>query len=296
MAAAARLIGGPCTARTAIPQVCGSAALRAYIRLAARLNRVEEAEKYSRILQKALKSFDKHLWNAPGKFYRVYHDEKAAGADHEVLHEGCHSGQLAGQWYADFLMLGELFPEEQVKAALDALFWSNEKPWGVSEAYMPDGSACVNPPSIAEKPNVEKCWHGLALAHYACLQIAHGQADRGLRAIQKMYEHIHVARGRSFNQPLWWDTAPEGEESDFLERHTSSLSVWHLLYALAGFQLNVPDQILWIRPHLPRGVFSLNVPLFTPVCQGWLRFVETAEGPYRQEVQVSLDSPILIRS
>ncbi len=74
-------------------------------------------------------------------------------------------------------------------------------------------------------------------------------------------------------------------------------SVWHVLFALQGFVLNVPDQQLWLRPHLPLGVHSLDTPLFTPVSFGWWRFLESDENSvYRQQFNISFDSPITIHT
>lgn len=75
-----------------------------------------------------------------------------------------------------------------------------------------------------------------------------------------------------------------------------SMTVWHVLYALQGFHLNVPDGVLWFRPHLPIGVFSLSAPLFTPISFGWVRFREDDEKTYRQFVQLNFDSPIYLKT
>ncbi|HIJ73629.1 MAG TPA: hypothetical protein HPP83_05950, partial [Candidatus Hydrogenedentes bacterium] len=266
------------------------AALRAYAILARRMDDIEEAKKYERLLRKAISSFKRRFWNEIGGYYRLYDGDANAAAGGP--HDGCHTGQLAGQWFADFACLGDLFPQEQIERALEAIFWNNTKKKGMAEGMMPNGSPCQNPPSFPGDPEANLGWPNISLAHYAALQIYRGDVDRGLHVVQKVYNSIHVRRGRPFNQPLRWDLDADDAAGWGADRHMASLSAWHVLYALEGFYLDIPNQALWIRPHLPRNVYSLSAPLFTPLCFGWLNFAETAEGEYRQQVQVSFDSPV----
>ncbi|MDZ4859921.1 MAG: GH116 family glycosyl-hydrolase [Candidatus Hydrogenedentes bacterium] len=271
------------------------AALRAYGRLARRLGDKEEALKYEELLPRALESFDRKLWNEEGGYYRLYSAEGMFGAPME-RNEACDAAQLAGQWYADFLCLGQLFPQEKVKKALGAICKLNDQRNGVAHGVMPDGSPCENPPALGFPPGADQAWPAFDTAYYASLMITHGYPDRGLFSVQKNCKNIHARRGRVFNQPMMWDLEANNACGWAQDRHMGSLSAWHVLYALQGFQFNAPDGALWLRPHLPIGVFMLSAPLFTPISFGWVKFREDDERGYRQYVHLTFDSPVYLKT
>lgn len=271
------------------------AALRAYARLARRLGDKAEALTYEALLPRALESFDRKLWFEEGGYYRLYCATGIEEAPQE-FNDACDAAQLAGQWYADFLCLGQLLPAEKVKKALGAICKLNDMRNGVAQGAMLDGSLCTNPDSVGFPPEAERAWPAFDMGHYASLMITHGYPDRGLFSVQKNCKNVHARRGRVFNQPMMWDLETNNAIGWGQDRHMGSMTAWHVLYALEGFHLNVPDGVLWLRPHLPIGVFSLSAPLFTPISFGWVRFREDDEKTYRQFVQLTFDSPISIKT
>ncbi|MBN2307583.1 MAG: hypothetical protein JXR94_01350 [Candidatus Hydrogenedentes bacterium] len=266
------------------------AAVRAYARLTRRLNHVKEAERYDKLLAKGVKSFEKGFWNADAGYYGYAQDAEGVG-EPETLADACHAGQLAGQWYADFLCLGHLFQQERIEKALGAMCRLNEKQQGVAEVVAPDGSICPG-----NRPDLPASWPAFAMTHYCCLLMSHGYPDRALYVVQKACKNIHARRGRAFNQPFGWDLDANDACGWGAERHMGAPSVWHVLYALQGFFLNMAEQALWLRPHLPRGVHYLSTPLFTPVCLGWVKFREEERDGYQQRVEISFDSPIGLKT
>ena len=249
------------------------AAIRAYGELTRVLGMQEETEWCNRLFRRARSSFERRLWNEKGGYYYFHDNAGATQLPDEPVPHGCVSGQLAGQWYADFLGLGCLFPPAHIRRALEAIFDCHER-----------GHAMTS-------------WPALHVTHYACLEITRGTPERGLHSVQKVYDTVHVRHGRTFNQPLMWDLNNDTTRGWGSDRHMGAPSIWHVLFALQGFVLNVPEQELWLRPHLPRGVHSLDTPLFTPVSLGWFRFLETADkGVYRQRVYVSFDSPVPVQT
>ena len=270
------------------------AAMRAFARLARRMGKKEDAQKFEELLPRALESFERKLWDEEAGYYRLW---SANGKDQTEgsMANACHSGQLAGQWYADFLCLGQLFPPEHVKRALAAMCTLNDKPQGVARAIMPDGSPYPNPAGDV-KSQAQSAWPALDTTQLASLLICHGYADRGLFCIQKSYRSIHARRGRVFNQPLEWDLDANDVCGAAQDRHMASPSIWHVLYALQGFLYNVPDGTIWLRPNLPKGVFQLSAPLFTPLCFGWVKFREDDDKGYRQNVEFAFDSPTAVKT
>jgi len=271
------------------------AALRAYSRMARVFGDRGEAERYEGLLRTCLDRFDARLWNETDGFYRLYDNPKHAENGGPRHHEGCTVGQLAGQWYADFLSVGQLWPMERLHRALDALRKHNDSGKGVSRGVMVGSEEWFAPADEAGAPSPEIGWPCVTLGTYSSLQIMNGRCDRGLYAAQKLYEHIHVGAERMFNFPLQWD----GKDGDAFgygkDRHMGVMSAWHVLYALQGFILNAAKQELWVRPNLPLNVHVLNTPLFTPLCLGELSFREQPGPPYSQRVRVSFDSPVPVR-
>ncbi len=250
------------------------AALRAFAQLERAMDHPHEAEQCEALFAKAQAGFEKRLWNEARGYYYLHDNADTEEGRNEPVPHGCISGQLAGQWYADFLGLGCIVQPERIVRALDVIH------------------------AVHETGRTQVSWPAFHLTHYACLDIFHGAPERGLESARNAYELIYGEDGRwVFDQPLSWDLksrTPCGWGSD---RHMSAPSVWHILYALQGFLLNVPDQQLWIRPRLPEGVQTLQSPIFTPVAMGSLKFQETFEhGRYRQALQVSFDSPVRIQT
>lgn len=271
------------------------AAVRAYSKLARRLGHKSEAQRYDDLLVRALESFEQKLWFEEGGYYRFSFDPDAPDEEDRV-NNACDAAQLAGQWYCDFLCLGQLFPPERVTRAMAAICRLNEQKYGVAHGAMPDGSPCPLPGSGMPDPAANVAWPNFDAGYYSSLMICHGYPDRGLFAVQKNFKNIHGRRGRAFNQPLAWDLSTNDAGGWGSDRHMASTSVWHVLYALLGFHLNVPDGVLWLRPHLPLNVYTVSAPLFTPICFGWLRFREDDENGYQQVVHLSFDGPIQLRT
>jgi non-lysosomal glucosylceramidase len=272
------------------------AALRAYSRMVAKLGQEKEAQVFEGLFTKATASFDKKLWDEDAKYYRLYASSADVGEGIPRNHPGCHDGQLAGQWYADFLSLGTLFPTDHVKAAAKTMLERNDTGKGVCRGVMPDDSPwwAVGPEEPVHVPGI--AWPSFSIGHYACLQITRGHCDRGLYAVHQAYENVDIRGRHLFSKPFQWDLTNQQAFGLGADRHVSGSSVWHVLYALQGFLLDAADQAVWIRPHLPMNVNSLDTPLFTPLCHGYLRFKQKVGRPYKQEVRLTFDSPVALRT
>lgn len=266
------------------------AALRAYIRLARHVRREDEARRYEEVLARALKRFEECLWLEEKGYYRVYCDVHGEGKDDKERQDGCHSGQLAGQWYADFLTLGHLFPPERIESALDAMWRMNEMPYQERRRSRTRGKDAPDP------ARHELTWPSFYLTQCACLHMYHNHPNRGLWCVQRIYQDLQAQGGRTFNMPLSWDVAANEPAGWGADRHMSATAVWHVLYALQGFFLDIPAQTLWLRPNLPQGVHSFSSPILTPFCLGSMEFHDERTDKYRQKVRVAFDSPIRLKS
>ncbi|MDX9975040.1 MAG: GH116 family glycosyl-hydrolase [FCB group bacterium] len=266
-------------------------AMRAFARLARKLGFPEDARPYEALIPKAIERFEQCLWIEEKGYYRLFCDNEKTSNREDAREDGCHTGQLAGQWYADFLCLGHLFPDSHIQKALDAMWQMTEAPYR-ERAKVKKSSAERR---IKTEKRPELSWPAFYATHCACLHIHQGDPNRGFYCLSNIHHDIHAEGGRAFNQPLAWDRANARAVGWGSDRHMGSTSVWHVLYALEGFYLDVPDKSLWIRPNLPKNVNSLRAPLFTPVCLGSLEYQQEFGDRYRQRVRIAFDSPLHIK-
>lgn len=276
---------------------CGMwiAALRAYARIAEQTRQPEEAARHTALAQRAALSFERYFWDDEKAYYRLAHDPRLPLDQQPPQSAACHSAQLTGQWYADFLGLGSLHDRGHIQRALGTLERYNERTFGLLSAVMPDGRPVENPDGTPNEGHL--AWPAHIAAHYACLQIQRGQVERGMRVLEKTYRNMLYRHDRIFNHPDRWDlAADQALPRQVLGRHVGALSIWYVLYALTGVELNQAQASIRIMPRLPRGTHTIETLLFTPACLGRLRYQEDEPGgAYRQRLHISLDSPITLQ-
>ncbi|MFA6449386.1 MAG: GH116 family glycosyl-hydrolase [bacterium] len=273
------------------------ASMAAYSEIAAAMNDPVESEKYGSLLPRASKSFEDKLWDDKDNFFILYNDTALPdGGDRPDIMRGSHDGQLAGQWYADFLALGKLFPQERIDSAIKYIGKLNQKEFGVAKGLMTDGSPIPNPPSENWWSESENGWPHYEICHYASLAIMNGFANAGLDSVSRVYKNIHEVNQLPWNQPLRWDLSKNEPYGWGADRYMTSPGVWHVLLALEGFNINLPLQKLWLRPQLPSDMDSLKAPLITPITWGWMDFSETiSKKEYHQSLSISFDDPMTVR-
>lgn len=268
------------------------AALYAFAHLARSMRQEKTATTFEHMARQAASRFESLFWIESAGYYRLFVEPNKPADEQTPLSMACHTGQLAGQWYADFLGLGSLFNRSRIVRALETLEEYNERTHGVASAMMPDGSICRNPKGCVREAEGHYAWPGFMNAHYACLQIHRGQVQRALRSLEKFYRNTLYKGSQQYDQPEKWNITSNTAVPDSQERHASALSIWYVLYAIQGLTLDVPDQRLRIMPNLPKGTHSLEAPMFTPTCLGRLRYQEDTLNGYRQRIHVSFDSPV----
>ena len=261
------------------------AAWQAMAYLAQRLKHTDEARQYANAAQRARAAFDRTLWNDEHAYYHFLRPNDLSGSD------ACTAFQLAGQTFADFLAVDDVaLPTDHITRALHSMKYRLARPNGVLDYALPNPTIFPNPESVTTShshPN-------LAAAYYACAQIYHGNAEHGLEVIKAVYKNIHLDAKRPFDQPLLWDLDKNAFAGPCQDRHFGALAIWHVLFALEGFFLSVPDNTVYLRPNLPRGVDYLNAPVVTPVGLGHLTY-RVARDPYRIAANISFESPIHIQ-
>jgi uncharacterized protein (DUF608 family) len=259
------------------------AALRCCALMAHHQQDTHFAERLLRLLKRASDAFEKTFWIERLGLYSLVPASQTRGVP------ACHTAQLAGQWYADFLGLGALSPPTRISRALMTIREVCGRHDGLVSGRRLD-NALVSPGGASEF-----AWPGYTACHYASLMIYRGKSREGLSLIEQQYQQICRAN-RPFNQADHWNLEKGAPAPGALERHLSALGLWHVLYALEGFLLNVPEQRLRLWPNLPPPMDTLEAPLFTPSSFGRVKYRETHKPQYCQTITLSFDSPLRVRT
>lgn len=261
------------------------AALRAAAQLAASLQHTEDVARWERMGPLATAAFEKRYWDEALGHYRLFAATPTVTED-SVPAETCHSAQLAGQWYADLLALGTLFDPAHVQRALERIAQENGRPHGLAAATFPQGDRTEGTEAAY--------WPSHSAAHFTCNQITRGQTDTALTMLENGMRHLRQAGQPMRCWPQQWDLDRRTPRPGNQPRHAAVLAVWHLLYAMQGFLMDLPNRRLRIMPNLPGPSRSLNCVVLTPACLGWMRYQEDRTGGYRQRIHVDFDSPVHI--
>lgn len=268
-----------------------TAALAAYARIARYMRQPDEAAKMEHLAKRASVEFERLLWDDFHGYYHLAHERQ--GEDEPPAHTACHMAQLAGQWYADLLGLGSLFDRAHILRALETIEKFNERTNGLLNAVMPDDTKVRN---AEDQPKAEAhyAWPSLQFGPYVALQIHRGHVERGMRALEKYHRNVQYKRALAYDAPEKWSlrrNAPVGHS-----RTIHVLSLWHVLYALQGIELNVPEKRLRVMPQLPPGLHSCEWPLFLPSCLGQMKYLEERAPHYCQRLRINFDSPVSLDS
>ena len=166
--------------------------------------------------------------------------------------DGCLSDQLFGQLWAHLLGLGYVYPEEQVRSALRAIWRYNFAPdvGPFNAAHPPErrfaspGEAglfiCTWPRSAHLARGVryrEEVWTGIEYQVAAHL-IVEGLVDEGLAIVRAVHDRYHPSKRNPYN---------EVECGDHYARALSSFAV---LLALAGLDYHGPRGRLRFAPRV----------------------------------------------
>ncbi|HXG24434.1 MAG TPA: GH116 family glycosyl-hydrolase, partial [Chthonomonadales bacterium] len=202
--------------------------------------------------EQARKSIVKKLWN--GRFLRM----REGISNREI----CSTWQLAGVWVAEMVEMDDILPTDIITRALESLMSLNDR----VEVLCPPAQLCADGSWTADR----RCWIPQAVAFQATLYAQRGYSDEALALIARidraLVERIH----RPWQPPLWLqaDTGTSSAEGSGL----AGASSWGLLYALAGFGLDISTGRLTLAPRLLRDVKTLSLPLFAPTFWGRLEY------------------------
>lgn len=170
------------------------AALRAAEETARVLDDEDAQREYHQLFLKAQQTYISKLWN--GKFFR--YDTEPANQD------AIQTDQLAGQWYATMLGLGDLVPRSMQVSALQTIFNNNVMKFGDGKMGAVNGMTTSG--AVIDNPEGKEVWVGTTDA-YAALLKSDGMTQKAYETLWGLYHVIYQSKGYWFRTPEAWDEA-----------------------------------------------------------------------------------------
>ena len=168
------------------------AALRAGEETALILGDKVTAEEYRQLFQKARQTYISKLWN--GEYFRYDTESENQNA--------IQADQLAGQWYANMLGLGDLVPHEMQLSAAKKIFDLNVMKFAGGQMGAVNGMAADG--SIIDNEQAKEVWAGTTLG-FAALLLSEGMNDEAYKTAWGLYHVIYESKGYWFRTPEAWD-------------------------------------------------------------------------------------------
>jgi non-lysosomal glucosylceramidase len=168
-------------------------ALRASEEMAKLAGEPAAAVHYHEMFLKAQKSYIGKLWNGEYFLYDTQSEYR----------EDIQADQLAGQWYADLIGLGDLVPKDMRQSALRKIYAFNVMKFasgemGAVNGIAPDGSL------VQTNEQVQEVWTGTTFG-VAALMLSEGMKDEGYRTAWGIYHVVYETKGYWFRTPESWD-------------------------------------------------------------------------------------------
>lgn len=190
---------------------------------------------------------DQYSQGPHDKIYASYWNAEAGQLKYQIG-QGSSIDQLLGQWHADLVGLGDIFPQDQVLLALAAIYKYNFIP-DMSDFFNPcriycledEGGTliCAYPPGrerpVISAPYAEETMHGFEYA-VASHMLLRGLEKEGLelvRAVRDRYD------GRTRNP---WNEIECGGN------YARSMAAWSLVLAYSGFRAELARHRLVFQP------------------------------------------------
>ncbi|MEI6807967.1 MAG: GH116 family glycosyl-hydrolase [bacterium] len=216
----------------------------------------DAAKRYGRIFASGAKTQDETLFN--GEHYIQIPDE----TPQQDYGNGCHIDQVLGQWWANQLDLGPIYPADHVRTALAMLLKSNFRTDFKGVAQMPrkfvtdsdSGLQMITwPKGTTGKKEMQYASEVMSGFEYsaAAAMIQSGLLREGLTVARSTWERYdgRLREGLSGGNFTSWGFSgnPFGDD-ECGKFYARSLSSWSLLLACQGYVYDGPAGVIGFRP------------------------------------------------
>jgi uncharacterized protein (DUF608 family) len=270
-----------------------TAALKASEKMASIMGDTASASTYKRIWTSGVRNQNAQLWDNKLGYYK----EKTENLPNtKVMANAVSIDMLLGQWWANQLGLGQIYPEDRSREALLKVYRTNK--------FTDTGSGYVaafrdflgtgdtgwqmfrHPAAIPDNTILyyNEVMSGFEYSMAATL-IQYGLVNEGISVIQaianrydgrlRSTDEVHMAN----NSTVFGCGSPFGEDEcgDFYGR---ALSSWSALLALQGFMYDGPQQVITFKPVWQ----PENHKSFFSASEGWGLFTQTRSNTSQTSV------------
>lgn len=254
-----------------------AAALSAMAEMALLQKEPEIATHYNQLSKRAIDSHLETLWNGE---YFIQIPDSVPRADFLT---GCATDQMLGQWWANQLQLGSLYPEDILDKTMESIFKYNFKAnfEGIKqtprEFAKPDEAGLLMitwPKGGRPKPHTSYADEVMSGFEYAAAatMIASGNLKEGLTVVKAVSDRytgkLKVGYGGGWGN--WGYSGNPFGDDECGKFYSRAMSSWSVLLALQGFSYNGPEKMIGFDPvWQPED----HVSFFT-TAEGWGRFTQ----------------------
>jgi uncharacterized protein (DUF608 family) len=256
------------------------AALKAAEEMATLQGDAGSAEKYQRIWRSGSEKQDKLLFN--GRYYIQVPD----ATPHEDYGEGCAIDQVLGQWWANQLDLGWVYPPEHVATALESLFRLNfqgrmeglpQRPrkfvadddGGMQMFVWPEGTK----PPVPTIRYASEVMTGFEYAAAAAM-IRSGLLKEGFTVCRAIAQRYDGRKRLGLNGGNWGYSGNPFGDDECGKFYARAMSVWSVLLACQGFAYDGPGQHIGFAPVWQ----PENHQSFFTAAEGWGLYSQVRDG------------------
>lgn len=236
-------------------------ALKGSSRMALLMGEDELAADYGNLAETAAKNQNQQLWSEELGYYIAKPEYLL---ETRLMDKACGLDMLLGQWWANQLNLGRIYPLERSLRGLNAILRINrftedgsKRPYRDFLGNGDTGWQMFVHPGEVPKNSIHYYCETMTGFEYAAAatMIQHGLVNQGLEIVEeisKRYDGRLRAEGEvtlASNATVFGSGSPFGED-ECGDYYVRALSSWSVLLALQGFIYNGPEKTIGFKPVL----------------------------------------------
>lgn len=247
------------------------AALKSGAEMAAYLGDAEAENEYRALFSAGYERTKRELFNGEYFDHKVDLDDRSVlekyDADPYVywhpdvnelkyqIGEGCEIDQVAAQWHADLVGLGEIFDPDQKNKALGSIMKYNfrqsfrdfDNPWRIYALQDEAGTIVCSYPEGKRRPYTsapysDECWTGTEY-QFAGSLIAAGRWDDAVRIVRAVRDRYDGVKRNPYS------------EIECGSNYARSMASYALIPLAAGYKFDLPHKTLGFDPRAPYSRF-----------------------------------------
>ena len=219
------------------------AALKATSHMAHLMGDESYSKKMNETYATAKSNMEKLLWN--GEYYNLWNDPPSGKTNCY-----CMADQLSGQWFANFLKLGDILDKEHIKSTLKAIYSYNfRSDAGLLNGVLPDrfvGKSSETASGLGEftSPSLQRDnpWTGTEYA-VASLMVQEGFVNEGLAIVKNVYDRYQKSG-------MTWNHIECGSH------YYRAMDIWAVISELGGIDYDATQHALSFQPRINQKDFK----------------------------------------